>query len=317
MHSAYRNAFRSARPTISLMTTAKTAGTSDFRRPLLGAHMSIAGGVSEALVRGRDTGCECIQIFTKSSRQWASKPYSAEEVEAFRTAQAATGIRTVVAHDSYLLNLGAPDEKLRQRSVGGFIDELERCELLGVPYLIAHPGAHVGAGEETGIKTIARSIDEAHKACSGLKVKVALEITAGQGSNLGYKFDQMGAIFDAVKENERLRLCFDTEHAFAAGYDLRTDEGYERTFAELEQHIGLKRLAAFHLNDSMKPFHSRVDRHEHIGKGHLGLEAFRRLLNDPRFAGLPMCLETDPGPEMKDLVADLRQLHQLLISSVK
>jgi deoxyribonuclease IV len=192
---------------------------------------------------------------------------------------------------------------------------LERCELLGIPYLIAHPGSHVGSGEETGIKTIARSIDEAHKACAGFKVKVAVEITAGQGSNLGYKFEQMAAIFDAIKENERLGLCFDTEHAFAAGYDLRTDEGYQRTFTELDEIIGIKRLAAFHLNDSAKPFHSRVDRHEHIGKGHLGLDAFRRVLNDPRFAGLPMCLETEPGPEMEDIIADLRQLHKLLNSN--
>jgi deoxyribonuclease-4 len=288
---------------------------SHAKRPLLGAHMSIAGGVSEALLRGRNSGCECIQIFTKSSRQWASKPYTSQEVEAFKTAQAATGIRMVVAHDSYLVNLGAPDETLRKRSVGGFIDELERCELLGVHHLIAHPGAHVGSGEEAGIKTIARSIDEAHKACPGLKVRVALEITAGQGSNLGYKFEQMAAIFDSVKENERMRLCFDTEHAFAAGYDLRSDEGYDRTFAELDEHIGLDRLAAFHINDSLKPFHSRVDRHEHIGKGHLGLDPFRRLVNDPRFAGLPMCLETEPGPEMKDIMADLDQLHKLLKSS--
>ncbi|HKN09781.1 MAG TPA: deoxyribonuclease IV, partial [Pseudomonadota bacterium] len=144
------------------------------------------------------------------------------------------------------------------------------------------------------------------------QVKVALEITAGQGSNLGYSFEQMGRIFDAVKESERLRLCFDTEHAFAAGYDLRTDEGYERAFEELDKYIGLKRLVAFHLNDSLKPFNSRVDRHEHIGKGHLGLAAFRRLLNDPRFFGLPMCLETEPGPDMKEIVKDLSTLRGLL-----
>lgn len=276
--------------------------------------MSIAGGVSEALNRGRDTGCECVQIFTKSSRQWASKPLREEDIAAFKRAQRETGIDRVVAHDSYLLNLGAPDTTLRKRSVAGFIDELERCEALGVPLLIAHPGAHVGSGEEAGIKTIARSIDEAQQACSGYQVMVTLEITAGQGSNLGYKFDQMAQIFDAVKENGKLRLCFDTEHAFAAGYDLRTDEGYERTFTELDEHIGLKRLAAFHINDSLKPFNSRVDRHQHIGKGYLGLEAFRRVINDSRFAGLPMCLETEPGPEMRDIVADLKSLHQLLKS---
>ncbi|MGH7985559.1 MAG: deoxyribonuclease IV [Candidatus Binataceae bacterium] len=281
-------------------------------RPLLGAHMSIAGGVSEALIRGRDTGCECIQIFTKSSRQWASKPYSKEEVVAFHQRQRETGIRMVVAHDSYLLNLGAPDEKLRKRSVAGFIDELERCELLGVPFLIAHPGSHVGSGEEAGIRTIAQSLDEAHQACSSYKVKVALEITAGQGSNLGYKFEQMAQIFDTVKHNGSLRLCFDTQHAFAAGYDLRTEEGYQRTFNELDQHIGLKHLVAFHVNDSLKPFNSRVDRHQHIGKGYLGLDAFRRVVNDARFAGIPMCLETEPGPEMRDIVEDLNQLRELL-----
>jgi deoxyribonuclease-4 len=165
-----------------------------------------------------------------------------------------------------------------------------------------------------GIKTIAESIDQAHRACRGYNVKIALEITAGQGSVLGSRFEQMARIFDAVKENDRLRLCFDTEHAFAAGYDLRTEEGYEQAFADLDRHIGLKRLVAFHINDSMKPLNSRVDRHEHIGKGHLGLVTFQRLVNDTRFAGIPMCLETEPGPDMKDMAADLRQLENLLQS---
>lgn len=281
-------------------------------RPLLGAHMSIAGGVSQSLGRGNQIGCECIQIFTRSSRQWAAKPYPAEEIEAFKQARKESGIQMVVAHDSYLINLGATDENLRKKSIAAFIDELERCEALEVPYLISHPGAHMGAGEVAGIKSIAESIDQAHKACSGYSVKIALEITAGQGSVLGSRFEQMARIFDAVKENERLRLCFDTEHAFAAGYDLRTDEGYEQAFTELDRHIGLKRLVAFHINDSMKPLNSHVDRHEHIGRGHLGLEPFQRLVNDPRFAGIPMCLETEPGPEMKDIAADLRQLEKLL-----
>ena len=153
--------------------------------------MSIAGGVSEALIRARDTGCECVQIFTKSSRQWVSKPYAKTEVEAFKRVLGETGIKLVVAHDSYLINLGAPDEAMRKKSVAGFIDELERCELLGVPFLIAHPGAHVGAGEEAGIATIARSLDEAHAACPGYKTKIAIEITAGQGSNLGFRFEQI------------------------------------------------------------------------------------------------------------------------------
>lgn len=295
-------------------TKAAKSRSSALNRPLLGAHMSIAGGVGEALVRGREVGAECIQIFTKSARQWAAKPYSEEEIETFRRNQRETGISVVIAHDSYLLNLGAPDERLRTRSVAGFVDELNRCEALGVPYLIAHPGSHVGAGEEAGIKTIARSLDEAHGACRGFRTMVALEITAGQGSNLGYSFEQMARIFDAVEENERLRLCFDTEHAFAAGYDLRTEEGYERTFAELDEKIGLDQVVAFHLNDSLKPFHSRVDRHQHIGKGYLGLAAFERLLNDRRFFGLPMCLETPKGPDMKEDVENLATLRGLLKS---
>jgi len=281
-------------------------------RPLLGAHMSIAGGVGESVGRGKSIGCDCIQIFTKSSRQWKSKPYTEEEIAAFKRNLRESDIGCVIAHDSYLINLGAPDEELRKKSVAGFIDEFERCEALGVPWLVAHPGSHVGSGEEAGISTIAKSIDEAHKACAGFEVKVALEITAGQGSNLGYSFQQMGRIFDAVKENDRLRLCFDTEHAFAAGYDISNEEGYQRTFSELDEHIGIKRIVAFHLNDSLKPFNSRVDRHEHIGKGHLGTKTFERLLHDARFFGIPMCLETEPGPEMKDIAADLVTLRGLL-----
>ena len=284
------------------------------KAPLLGAHMSIAGQVAESLTRGKENGCDSIQIFTKSSRQWASKPLTSEEIDNFRRNQRETGIAIVIAHDSYLLNLGAPNEWLRERSVKGFIDELERCEALGVPYLVAHPGAHVGSGEEAGLKAIAKSLDEAHAATKGLGVKAALENTAGQGTVLGYSFEQMGRIFDTVKESDRLRLCFDTEHAFAAGYDLRVDEGYERAFGELDKYVGLECLVAFHLNDSMKPLGSRVDRHEHIGKGHLGKEPFARLLGDSRFFGIPMCLETDPGEDNQGIRADLQTLRSLLKS---
>jgi deoxyribonuclease IV len=204
------------------------------RGPLLGAHMSIAGGVGNAFLEGRKVDCEAIQIFTKSSRQWASKPLDKDEIAQFRANRKETGITSVVAHDSYLLNLGSPDAALRQRSIAAFIDEMERCEILGVSNLIAHPGAHVGAGELAGIKTIAKSLDEVHTACPKFTVKVTLEITAGQGSNLGYRFEQISAMIDATKECDRLRVCFDTEHAFAAGYDLRTQEGYERKKATRE-----------------------------------------------------------------------------------
>ena len=282
------------------------------RGPLLGAHMSIAGGVDKSLILGKTVDCDAIQIFTKSSRQWAAKPYTKEEIELFDLNRKATGITTVIAHDSYLLNLGSPDDTLRKRSVAAFIDELERSEILGVSNLVAHPGSHVGAGEDQGIKTIVHSLDEVHKACPGYNVKVTLEITAGQGSNLGYRFEQIARMLDATKENERVRVCFDTEHAFAAGYDIRTKEGYQRTFAEFDEAIGLDRLAAFHLNDSKKEFNSRVDRHEHIGKGHIGVEAFRFLMNDKRFWNLPMCLETPKGPDLAEDRENLTLLRSLI-----
>ena len=280
--------------------------------PLLGAHMSIAGGVDNAVFQGKEVGCDTVQLFTKSSRQWVSKPIGKEEIARFHRAKKETGLNTVVAHDSYLYNFAAPDDVLRKKSVDGLIDEMERCEALGVMYLIAHPGAHVGTGEEAGIQTIAKSIDEMHSACPGYETKLAIEITAGQGSNLGYRFQQVRQIIDASKNSDQLRVCFDTEHAFAAGYDLRTKEGYERTFAEFEETIGLEILVAFHLNDAKKDLGCRVDRHEHIGKGFIGLEAFRLLMNDRRFWGLPMCLETPKSDDCHEDRENLATLRNLL-----
>jgi deoxyribonuclease-4 len=274
--------------------------------------MSIAGGVDKALLQGKKVQCDVIQIFTRSSRQWAAQSYSEQEIRNFHQNYRETGVQTVVAHDSYLLNLGSPDEDLRKKSIRAFIDELERCETLSIPYLIAHPGSHSGAGESEGIKRIGQSLAEVHAACPGFKVKVALEITAGQGTNLGYTFEQIRAIIDATRQNDRLKVCFDTQHAFTSGYDIRSREGYERTFAHFDKIIGLELLAAFHLNDSKKEFHTRVDRHEHIGKGHIGIEAFRWLLNDSRFWGLPMCLETPKGPELKEDQENLTLLRSLV-----
>jgi len=278
----------------------------------LGAHMSIAGGVDNAVLQGKEVGCDTVQLFTKSSRQWVSKPLGKDEIARFHRAKKETGLNTVVAHDSYLYNFAAPDDVLRKKSVAGLIDEMERCEALGVMYLIAHPGAHVGTGEEAGIQTIAKSIDEMHRACPGYETKLAIEITAGQGSNLGYRFQQVRQIIDASKNSDQLRVCFDTEHAFAAGYDLRTKEGYERTFAEFDETIGLEILVAFHLNDAKKDLGCRVDRHEHIGKGFIGLEAFRLLMNDKRFWGLPMCLETPKSDDCHEDRENLATLRNLL-----
>lgn len=282
--------------------------------PLLGSHMSIAGGVENAILQGKEVGCDAVQLFTKSSRQWVSKPLSEEEIAKFHHAKKTTGLTCVVAHDSYLYNFAATDEALRKKSVNGLIDEMQRCEALGIAYLIAHPGAHVGAGETTGIHTIAKSIDEMQRACAGFTAKLALEITAGQGSNLGYRFAHIRQIIDAAKEPDRLRVCFDTEHAFAAGYDLRTKDGYERTFTEFEETIGLDVLVAFHLNDAKKDLGCRVDRHEHIGKGYLGLEAFRLLMNDTRFWGMPMCLETPKSADCHEDRENLATLRGLLNS---
>ena len=280
--------------------------------PLLGSHMSIAGGVDKALLAGGKAKCDAIQIFTKSSRQWAAHPYSLEEIQQFKQNQKETGIRTVIAHDSYLLNFGSPSEDLRKKSIRAFIDEMERCETLSIPFLIAHPGAHMGRGEKAGLKTISRSLNDIQRACPEYRVKITLEITAGQGTTLGYRFDQIRAIIDGVKKDHRIRVCFDTEHAFASGYDIRTREDYERTFKEFDEAIGLDRLAAFHLNDSKKDFGSRVDRHEHIGKGYIGVEAFRHLMNDKRFWGKPMCLETPKGPDLKEDIENLKLLRSLL-----
>jgi deoxyribonuclease-4 len=276
--------------------------------PLLGAHMSITGGVHQALYRGQQVGCNAVQVFTRASRQWQAQPYTADEITAFQEARQATGMRTVIAHDSYLLNLGTPDAALWEKSVRAFIADMERCEALGIGALIAHPGAHMGAGEEAGLANVARALDTIHAACAGFRVHITLEITAGQGTCLGHCFEHMRRLLELVQDSNRLRFCFDTQHAFAAGYDLRTDDGYAHTFAEFDRLIGLERLAAFHLNDAKTGLGSRVDRHAHIGKGLLGAQTFRRLMQDRRFWGLPMCLET---PKSKDLHEDQEALQLL------
>ena len=279
--------------------------------PLLGAHQSVAGGLYRALERGREAGCEAIQVFTRSSRQWAARPLGEDDVRAFTAARAATGIRAVFAHDCYLFNLASPDETLRRRSVRELIDELERCARLGIPYLVTHPGAHCGPGEAAGLAAAARSLGEVLAACRGYPATVALENTAGQGTQIGARFAGLERLLSDTRDGDRLRLCLDTQHAFAAGYDLRADVGYEAMVAELDATVGLERLVAFHLNDAKKGLGSRVDRHEHIGRGHLGRAAFRRLLCDPRFRDLPMCLETPKSADPDDHRDDRRNLGVL------
>jgi deoxyribonuclease-4 len=279
---------------------------------LLGAHESTAGGVEKALERGLEVGCDTIQIFVKPPNRWAAKALEEENVTAFKGAVAETGIWPVFAHSLYLINLASPEDDLWHKSLDALADDLERCEMLGLPGLVLHPGSHKGSGEEAGLARIAAGLDELHARLPGYAAQVWLEVTAGQGDHLGYTFEHLRAMIDAVKEPERLGVCFDTAHAFAAGYELRTREGFDATWAEFDRVLGLDRLKAIHLNDSKKVLGSRVDRHEHIGQGELGLEPFRFLLNDPRFHGIPMTLETDKGPDLAEDKENLAVLRSLI-----
>ncbi len=280
----------------------------------LGAHMSIAGGVDKAILRGHEVGCETIQIFTRSPRQWRPRVLDEEEILRFYENKQQTGIDPVVAHDCYLINLGSPDEELWQKSMGVFLEELGHCQQLGIPYLVIHPGSHVDTGEEAGSRRIAQALDQAREQAGGHQVEVLLEITAGQGTNLGHNFEQLAQLLDLVADDSWLGICFDTCHAFAAGYELRTREGYEATFGELDELIGLERLKVIHLNDAKGELGSRLDRHQHIGQGKLGLEPFRLLLNDDRFRDLPMVLETPKGPEYEEDRENLRVLRGVIAS---
>ncbi|MGQ9599588.1 MAG: deoxyribonuclease IV [Anaerolineae bacterium] len=279
---------------------------------LLGAHESIAGGVEKALERGLEVGCDTVQIFVKSPNRWASKALEERDIVAFKKAVDETGIWPVFAHSLYLINLATPDDTLWHKSVDALTDDLQRCEQLGLPGLVLHPGSHMGAGEEAGLTRIIAALDEVHTRLPGYDAQVWLEVTAGQGDHLGYTFEQLRAIIQGVKMPERLGVCFDTAHAFAAGYELRSREGYEETWEQFNTILGLDQLRAIHLNDSKRERGSRIDRHEHIGKGVLGLEPFRFLLNDPRFWGIPMTLETEKGPDLAEDKENLAVLRSLL-----
>ncbi len=264
---------------------------------LIGAHVSISGGLHKAFPIAQEIGCTAMQIFTKNASQWKTKPLQENDIELFKSAWNASGIACVVAHDSYLINLGTPDDELLAKSRDAMLIEVQRCEQLGIPYLVMHPGSHVGSGEEAGLRRVAESFDEIHRQTDGFRTQILVETTAGQGTNLGYRFEQIARIFEQVHAPERLGVCFDTCHAFAAGYDIRTETGYRETMAAFDRLIGLDRLKAIHLNDSVKPLGSRVDRHEAIGKGHIGVDGFRWLMNDARLAHIPKILETPKGDD--------------------
>lgn len=274
----------------------------------LGAHESIAGGLHKAFDRARSVGCDALQIFVKSNRSWAVKPLTEEDIARFKAKAEETGIQPVVAHTSYLLNLASPDEALWARSRDTLIIELERCEALGVGWLVLHPGSHVGTGEEAGLARVAQGLGEVHAATPGFCARILLETTAGQGTNLGYRFEQLAWLLEHAPQGERLGICLDTCHVFTAGYELRTPEGYAATMEAFDRVIGLERLKALHLNDSKHDLGTRKDRHAHIGEGYIGLEGFRHVVNDPRLANLPGLLET---PKSNDLHEDRENLAVL------
>lgn len=253
-------------------------------------------------------GCEAIQIFTKNSNQWQARPIPPQEARDFSAERRAHRIRIAFAHDSYLINLASPDPTLLEKSRAAFLDEVERAEQLGLDFVVLHPGAHLGDGEEKGIRRVTDSFKQVLKKTKGYSVKILIETTAGQGTSLGFRFEQIRAMLEGAGGDPRLGVCVDTCHLLGAGYDLRDRKGYEETFDAFERLIGISRIQAFHLNDSKKPLGSRVDRHEHIGEGCLGVETFRLILNDPRFENLPMVLETPKG---KDDTFDRKNLSLL------
>ncbi|MEQ8837636.1 MAG: deoxyribonuclease IV [Lacipirellulaceae bacterium] len=265
--------------------------------PILGAHMSIAGGYYKAVDAAKAAGCDCVQVFTKNNNQWRAKPITEKEVERFQEALAVHGITNPIAHNSYLINLGSPKDDLWKKSIDSMVVEVQRADQLGIPYVVAHPGSYTTSSEVEGLKRIAEGLNEVHKQTRKAKTKILLETTAGQGTNLGCRFEHLATILEKVRYPDRLGICWDTWHGFAAGYPTSTEKEYKSTMRQFNKLVGVKLIRAFHFNDSLKPFGSRVDRHAGIGRGEMGLEPFRFLLNDRRFRKIPMCLETPKGEE--------------------
>jgi deoxyribonuclease IV len=260
--------------------------------PRLGAHLSISGGLPRALDRAVASRCEALQIFTKSTGQWRARVIPDDEIVLFRRRVADTGIHPVLAHNSYLINIAAAAPALREQSMSALLEEYDRADALGLQGLVMHPGSFTTGTEPEGLRLIASGLRALLRTRRRATPLILLEHTAGQGTNLGHRFEQLAEIIDHLDGSPRVGVCLDTCHLLAAGYDICSEEGYVQTFREFDRRLGLDRLKAFHLNDSKRPCGSRVDRHEHIGKGCLGLEPFRRIVTDPRFAGLPMLLET-------------------------
>lgn len=267
---------------------------------LLGAHVSIAGGVHKSTSRAVELKCTAMQIFTKNATQWAAKPLDPEIARDFKELRKAAGIEAI-AHASYLINLATPDEKMRERSIDAFVDEIQRAAELDIAYLALHPGSHKGAGEEAGLQLAIEGLNEAIRRTEGAHVRVLVENTAGQGASIGHRIEHLRRILEGVSDPERVGICFDTCHAFAAGYELDTDSGYRSVMDELDREVGLDRVLALHLNDAKKGRGQRVDRHEHIGKGAMGLTPFRSIMRDRRFSATPKIIETPKSLDGRDM----------------
>ncbi|HYE99182.1 MAG TPA: deoxyribonuclease IV [Planctomycetota bacterium] len=275
------------------------------KRPLLGAHLSIAGGHALACARAHEAGCNALQIFVKNHRMWRASPLAPADADLFRRAREAAGVKSAFAHATYLLNLASPDPGLWAKSLDGFVDELARCDALGLDALVVHPGAAGPPGKEAAAAALAKALDQAVARTAGSRVRILLETAAGQGGALGSSFGELRSVVDRLGDASRIGFCLDTCHVFAAGYDLSTREGYDRTFEAFDRELGLRRLEAFHLNDSKKGLGSRVDRHEHIGKGAIGPGAFERLMRDRRFRDIPKVIETPKVGDMDRVNLDL------------
>jgi len=276
---------------------------------LIGSHMSVSGGFFNAIADGMEVGCTTIQIFTKSNRQWKAKPITNKDAQLFIDAQKKSIIKAVVSHASYLINLGSITPDVQRKSFDALVDEVKRCHQLEIPYLVLHPGtAEVGARDET-LQQTGKYIEQAIQETSSSFVTILIETMAGQGKSIGGSFEDLAKILEQITDKNRVGVCFDTCHVFAAGYDITTEKNYKQTMEDFDNIIGLQHLKAFHMNDSKKPFNSRVDRHENIGEGLIGLKAFELILNDPRFTTVPKILET---PQMEDLSNDKKNMRALL-----
>ncbi|MBK7259329.1 MAG: deoxyribonuclease IV [Ignavibacteriae bacterium] len=285
------------------------------RKPLLGTHVSVAGGLHTAFERATRVGCATMQIFVKNANTWNQRSLTDADIASYKTAAAGANVSPVIAHAAYLINLCAIAPETLKKSIAGYEDELRRCEAIGVMGLVVHPGAHMGKGEEAGVKAIAESLNIIHAQTPGFTTFSLLEVTAGQGTTIGYKLEHLRDIIAGLDEPQRAGICLDTCHAFAAGYDLRNDEGWASLMHDIASTVGLDKLKAIHVNDSEKGLGSKRDRHEHIGKGEIGLEGFRFLMNDPRLAAVPKILETDKSEDLHEDIENMEALRSLIRST--